>query len=471
MQRKIEAKNLVLCCSSINFTEDNNTLKTRIMSLLKRLTFLLAIVFISSEAAAQLWKMRLVLEPDSLTFASDSARFEFDRATESYKFLSSDSLRPKFTQASFSVFYRQDNKRINFKPIENIYRKKMVDAQNEIYRLPSALYTESILAEENIFDEIIRQHTVDYPQSVNYTWSEVPETYKVKEISTDRYSQLRSIAQQLDKKRIYTTNMRTLPKKKESPWTISGENNAQFSQLFLSNWSTGGETSVTLSFDCRVNAVYKQEKYQWENSIVHKLGVTRTSTLGGRVSDDEFNLSSKYGYQAVSKWYYSASTTFKTQLFRSYSKSDTAKTTPKSAFLTPAYWKLIFGMDYKKDNLSVLISPYTLSITIVSDTTNVDKSNFGLEGNKKAQGESGFSVNTSWKKRLTTEITYTTTCELFYEYAAKNGTRQFDWENILDMQINRYLTTRLLFKLRYFNNESKKFQVKENFCIAFKFSF
>ncbi len=440
---------------------------------LRRFIFALILVCIAEGARAQLWKSRLVVEPDSLTFSTIDGRYAYNAASRNYRFLSDSTLSPNISQASFCEFYRQDNKRIVFRPIENVPQWQYQSAFDENYRLPSGVVAEkTFLSETGLFDQLMRQHTIDFPMSVSRTWSEVPETYKISSIKQDKSSELRNIARQLEGKRNLQTSMRALPKEKESPWTISGENNAQFSQLFLSNWSTGGESSITLSFDCRVKALYKYDKHQWESNLVHKLGFTYTSTLKGRTSDDEFNLTSKYGYQAAgSKWYYSLQTSFKTQLFRSYSSSDTEKTTPKSAFFTPAYWKIIFGMDYKKDDLSVLISPYTYSLTIVTDTTHVDKSNFGIEGDTKTKGQSGFSVTSTWKYRITTEITYNTSGELFYEYSGKGGTRQFDWENIIDVQVNRFLTTRLLLKLRYFNNESSKFQVKENFCVAFKFSF
>ena len=324
--------------------------------------------------------------------------------------------------------------------------------------------------------ELEHDYVLANPSQVNLTWDMIPELWRP--LSDNRpegreKAQNAELAKYFETDGYYRNNMKMhkLPEKPKSPWTITGEENVQLSQLFLSNWVKGGESSTTLLSDLRFKASYKKDKHQWENDIIHKLGVTHTSVLGTRLSDDVVDLSSKYGYEAIKNWFYSFKNTFKTQLFRNYSKNDKEKERPKSAFFSPAYIQFIFGMDYKKKDLSLLLSPYTSIITIVADTSLVDKSQYSITGDKKRMSVNGFSVSVNWKKKLAVNITYTTKGELFYEYFKKGGQKRFDWENIFDMQINRYLTTRLLSELRFFDNESKKFQFKENFSIAFKYSF
>lgn len=261
------------------------------------------------------------------------------------------------------------------------------------------------------------------------------------------------------------------PKEKESPWKTSGEENLQFSQLFVHNWIKGGENNASLIHDFRWKAVYSQGRSQWETSFTSKLALTYTSTLKTRVSDDLFDLNSKYGFNAVNKWYYSFLTSFKTQLFRNYKSSDINKENPKSKLLSPAYIQFIFGMDYKKDNLSILLSPYTGIITLVADTSMIDPTSYGIDEGHKADFVNGFSVTANWKKKISYGVYYTTKLELFYEYFRKDGNKRFDWENIIDVQINRFLSTRFLIELRYYDNESDHFQIKENFSISFKYSF
>lgn len=354
--------------------------------------------------------------------------------------------------------------RISFKPTQNIMQSNKIEPSTRLEYKPETL------------DKIRYNYTISHPRETKFTWMSIPEPWRPiregRKIKRDR-NEYRKLAQIFDNGDDTNSGifLRKLPEKPKSPWTISGEENIQLSQLYVSNWVKGGESSTTLLSDLRFQAKYSKNKHQWENNIIHKLGITHTSVLGSRLSDDVVDLSSKYGYQAINKWYYSIQNTFKTQFFHNYSKNDKEREKPTSAFLSPAYIQFVFGMDYKNEKLSLLLSPYTSVITLVADTSLVDKTNYSISENKKTMSVNGLSVTVNWKKEIYVNITYTTKCEIFYEYFKKEGQKRFDWENIFDMQINRYLATRLICELRYYDNESKKFQLKENFSIAFKYSF
>ena len=107
----------------------------------------------------------------------------------------------------------------------------------------------------------------------------------------------------------------------------------------------------------------------------------------------------------------------------------------------------------------------------MTDTAKIDQTRYKIAENKKSNVINGFSITTNWKWKITREITYNTRMELFYQYQSKDGQKRFDWENIVDLRVNRFLSTRVLVQFRYFDNESAKFQVKENINIAFKYTF
>lgn len=313
---------------------------------------------------------------------------------------------------------------------------------------------------------------------VKTTWSEVPEPWKdVKEgkrmAFTDNDN--KTLAQIFSEEFKQNNVMRSLPKEEKGPWDLSGEENLQMSQFAQKNWAKGGDNSFSLSSDMRAKATLAHGRHSLENNGVHKVGITYTDELGVRVSNDALEMSSKYGFKAVNKWYYSFQSTLKTQMFRNYANNDKNKENLKSTIFSPAYLQLIFGMDYKVTDLSVLLSPYTASITIVADTVHIHQKDYGIPEDKRSSWVNGFSVNTTWKKTITYGVTYSTKMELFYEYFSKDGQKRFNWENVIDMQINRFLTTRLLTTMRFFDNEKingkAKFQFKENFTIAFKYKF
>ena len=128
-------------------------------------------------------------------------------------------------------------------------------------------------------------------------------------------------------------------------------------------------------------------------------------------------------------------------------------------------------MDYRENNISILLSPYTAVVTLVADTSKIDQTRYSIDEDKHSKTINGLSITVNWKKAFTPDIRYTTKMEMFYEYFVKEGSKRFHWENVFDVQLNRFLSTRLLCEIRYYDNEVKKFQFKENFSIALKFSF
>ncbi|MBQ3635890.1 MAG: DUF3078 domain-containing protein [Bacteroidales bacterium] len=319
-------------------------------------------------------------------------------------------------------------------------------------------------------------YMIAHPEKVDYTWDVVPEPWR--DFSEGRRAKTKasdnkSISKifQTDDYDARNEKLRKKAAEPVGPWKTSGEENLQFSQLYVNNWIKGGENSATLTHDLRMKANYSKNRSQWDNSLTNKLSITYTSALGTRVSSDAFDAVSKYGFKAVNKWYYSFAFSLKTQLFRNYDKSDVDKVKPKSKLMSPVYLQFIFGMDYKTDNLSLLLSPYTGVITAVADTDMVDQTKYGISQDRKADFNNGFSVTLNWKKEITYGVNYSTKLELFYEYFKKDGDKRFNWENVMDVQINRYLSTRFLVELRYYDNESKRFQIKENFSVGFKYAF
>ena len=383
-----------------------------------------------------------------------------------------DSILTQCSIVDGIAIFPENTQKITYKPTLTSL-SRLSEYQDSI----SALSNAAQISQPISLQQVQKNYMVQHPEVVQYTWRQVPEPWKDirdgRTIRKDKRAEMRQVAKMFDSNNSNKNSdrLKELPKEQESPWKVSGQENLQMSQLYLGNWAKGGESSLSLISDFRFTAQYTNGKHQWENNGVHKMGITHTSTLGTRVSDDALELSSKYGYKAISQWYYSFQNTFKTQMFRNYSSSDKTKSSPKSTLLSPAYIQFIFGMDYKRQDFSLLLSPYTAVMTIVVDTATIDQTAYSISANRRSTTVDGFSITLNWKKAFSSDITYTTKAEMFYEYFEKNGQKRFDWENVVDLQINRFLTTRFLFELRYYDNESDKFQVKENISISFKYSF
>lgn len=443
--------------------------------------FLLGLVRFSASAQS-LW---LSLRPfdtktievaDSVLPSGDTIylRLQVPDSTRRATFQLSEASLPPLNTAGFILCYRPLKLNLDFKSQYTPEARRdsfLLASQHPWGAIPDFMDPSGL----SPIDKARLDYMVAHPASVVHTWEELPDPEKDVREGRKLYNKESSQTEIAKLFRpdddLVADKIREMPKEAESPWKMSGEENMQFSQLYVNNWIKGGENSASLIHDFRWKAIYSQGRSQWETSFTSKLGLTYTSTLKGRVSDDLFDFSSKYGFNAINKWYYSFLTTFKTQLFRNYKSSDINKENPKSKLLSPAYIQLIFGMDYKREDLSILLSPYTGIITLVADTSMIDQTAYGISDGHKANFVNGFSITSSWKKRIVYGVYYTSKLELFYEYFRKDGDKRFDWENIVDVQINRFLSTRFLLELRYFDNESERFQIKENYSISFKYSF
>lgn len=158
-------------------------------------------------------------------------------------------------------------------------------------------------------------------------------------------------------------------------WAISGNGYAQFSQNYISdNWYKGGESTVSLLSGAVLQFNYDdKQKVQFENKIEWKLGFISApsdTVHQYKTSEDLLRLSSKFGYKAITNWYYTISTEFKTQFFSNY---ETNSDKMVSSWLSPSELNIGIGMDYKyvKDaicNLSVSINPFNYTrYSVASD--------------------------------------------------------------------------------------------------------
>ena len=322
-------------------------------------------------------------------------------------------------------------------------------------------------------EKFLRDLMVSSPELVEHDWHALPDPPKVfrqadrveRNMSTRNLEHLfqgGSVARPERLERV------EVPKR---PWTFSGTEHIQFSQAYLKNWVRGGQQSVALLSDLRFSAVYKDENTQWENNLIHKVGFIDSDGSRSRINDDLFEINSKYGINASRKWYYSLLFNFKTQFFDGYQNNDVDKENPISAFMAPAYTSLAAGMDFKTKNFTLLLSPVTSRLTMVLDTAKIDQTRYSIEEDKKSIFLSGASFQNNFTLNIAQDIKLTSAMNVFYDYFAKEERVQAEWDLILDMRINVFLSTRITTNFRYYQSESSKLQARENLSVALRYQF
>ena len=254
----------------------------------------------------------------------------------------------------------------------------------------------------------------------------------------------------------------------DTAWKINGDVNLMFSQTSFSNWASGGENSLTMNGFFNLYAGYTKGKTKWENMLNLAYGQTKTGEQDYRKNEDKIDFLSTYGLKASEKWYYSANLNFKSQFAEGFDYHDDVDTLgPEkiSNFLAPGYLSAGVGMEYRPhDYMSFYLSPITARWIFVTDQDLADAGAFGVEpavyddnGIKTQDGETlrqefGAYFRFIFGKEIIKNVTFNTKLELFSDYLENPQNVDVNWDNMLDLKVNDWITAKVGLQLVYDDN-------------------
>ena len=190
-------------------------------------------------------------------------------------------------------------------------------------------------------------------------------------------------------------------------------------------------------------------------------------------TDDRVEINSllgkKFSNNLIGNWSYSSFINFKTQWTKGfrYSNSNGEETKAElSRFFSPAYLQLGIGLYWRKSkDLWINFAPFTGRLILVNKdfTQNLvdGKTYFGVKKGENSRFELGASLSSYYKVQLLENVELENRLGLYSDYLKNAGNIDLDYTIIVIMNINKYLTTNLIFQFIYDDNSIKRLQVRE----------
>ena len=240
-------------------------------------------------------------------------------------------------------------------------------------------------------------------------------------------------------------------KREQEKWFKFNQVTLNMSEVTFSNWSAGGENSISGLMNGKFRRRYNEKTFFWDNDLEINYGINAQKGREVRKTDDKVSLTSSFGYRGSSHsfWYYTARAQFLTQISNGYKYPNVDDAISKP--FAPAYFTLGLGAEYAPThiNFNLFLSPMTLKTTRVLDKRLSDEGAFGVEKGKKTVSELGFSASGRWEKKVMDNITLNTNFTIYGDYLEKFGNIDIDWETGLSLKVNNYVQARLGIHLKY----------------------
>lgn len=237
-------------------------------------------------------------------------------------------------------------------------------------------------------------------------------------------------------------------------WKKGGAFNLTIAQVGLKNWVGGGQNSLSGTALQNLFLYMNREKLDWTNDLDLGFGLLRQGKDPNYYkSDDKILFTSKLSRRMTDHFFLTGIVDFRTQFAPGYEYSTgplgERQQSRISEFMAPGYLVVSPGIEYKiKDIFYVMASPFSGKFTFVLDDSLANAGAFGVEPGEPVREEIGAYLNAGLKRQLIENVALDTRVSLFSSYATF-GNIDVNWEFILLMRVNKYLTTTVSTQLIY----------------------
>lgn len=272
------------------------------------------------------------------------------------------------------------------------------------------------------------------------------------------------------KKSLATTNKDTVA------WVYGGFITVGMNEGFLHNWAAGGELasfSANGIFSGHLDHLAHSEIWSNNLDISYGLNYNYSTSFIPRKTDDRIDFTSKYGRRidTTGNFFVSGLFNFKSQLTDGYDYTapDWPHHPPTSKLMSPGYFTLAAGMEYREgSDLSLFVSPIAGRLTLASRyfTSLTPQGAFGIDYGKTTKYELGAYVSGRYACKLGKNVRYKTRLDLYSNYLAKDskdslgnvvkrdnpGNIAILFDNLVDIKLTKYVNMAIGATLIYDNN-------------------
>ena len=229
--------------------------------------------------------------------------------------------------------------------------------------------------------------------------------------------------------------------------------NVQFSQVQLSQWAAGGQSSASLIAKLDQFWEYDGTTLGWDTELHAAFGLLHRPDENIILkTDDRIELASKLGYRLKDKGAITALGSFRTQMAPGFAAvngvPDPSQVT--SRFMAPGYLVVALGLDLKATTTTtVFLAPFTSKSTYVLDDSLSAAGMFGVAPGSNARHEVGGYIRLGLKEQVTENVTYAVSLDLFSNYLEEPEAVDIFSDHVLTLKVNDWLSTTLGLTLIY----------------------
>jgi hypothetical protein len=258
-------------------------------------------------------------------------------------------------------------------------------------------------------------------------------------------------------------------------WKNSGNALFLVNQSSFSNWTSGGQSSISGTLKIDYNFNYSDNGWDWDTKVISHFGLNKISGSDFlKKTDDRIEINSvlgkKFNNDIIGRWSYSSFFNFQTQFAKGYRFGRDANGNPnrteKSRFFSPATVQLGVGMYWKKSkDLWVNVAPMTGKLILVNrrftENLNENQTYFGVKKGGNSRFELGASIRSYYKSEIFENVTMENRLSLYSDYLDRPQNIDFDCTFNFIMKVNQYVSTNLIFQFVYDDNEIRRVQIRE----------